>query len=115
VFTGDEKLPEAVNHLLVVGFYLVDLGFVVLWLDTGAQVPDTQAVFTELSVKIGTVLLVLGLMHLCNVFVLNRIRHRASHTAHLRLPPVPESRQPPPAAPPPTVSAPPTVPGSVRY
>jgi hypothetical protein len=35
VFHGSEKLADAVNHLLVVGFYLVNLGFVALWLRGG--------------------------------------------------------------------------------
>jgi len=78
VFQGDERLPEAVNHLLVVGFYLVNLGFVALWLKQGGTVSDARGVFTALSVKIGTVLLVLGVLHLGNVFVLNRIRRRAA-------------------------------------
>ena len=32
VFGGDESLAEAVNRLLVVGFYLLNLGFVTLTL-----------------------------------------------------------------------------------
>ncbi|MEU2592181.1 hypothetical protein ABZ630_15400, partial [Streptomyces albidoflavus] len=32
VLHGDERLADAVNHLLVVGFYLVNLGFVALYL-----------------------------------------------------------------------------------
>jgi hypothetical protein len=77
VFHGDDRLADAVNHLLVVGFYLVNLGFVALWMRGGDNhVPDTQTIFTALSVKVGTVLLVLGILHLGNVFVLNKIRRR---------------------------------------
>jgi hypothetical protein len=89
VFHDNEKLADAVNHLLVVGFYLVNLGFVALWLKTGQNVPDARSVFTELSVKIGTVLLVLGGLHLCNVYVLNRIRRRAITPAGPQFPPLP--------------------------
>ncbi|WP_042390378.1 hypothetical protein [Streptacidiphilus melanogenes] len=75
VFHGNEKLAEAVNHLLVVGFYLVNLGFVALWLRVGDNdVRDVAGVFRALSYKVGTVLLVLGVMHLVNVYVLNRFR-----------------------------------------
>lgn len=76
VFKGDEKLADAVNHLLVVGFYLVNLGFVALWMKSDAELGKTRDVFNTLSVKLGTVLLVLGLMHLANVYVLNKIRRR---------------------------------------
>ncbi|ALO10566.1 hypothetical protein [Streptomyces gardneri] len=76
VLHGNEKLAEAVNHLLVVGFYLVNFGFVALYLSQEEAVTDTRALFEALSVKLGVVLLVLGVMHLGNVYVLNKIRRR---------------------------------------
>lgn len=76
VLHGNEKLADAVNHLLVVGFYLVNLGFVALFLTDNSDVSDTRAIFEVLSVKLGVVLLVLGAMHLGNVYVLNKIRRR---------------------------------------
>jgi len=76
VLKGNEKLAEAVNHLLVVGFYLVNLGFVALYLSGDETIEDTRQIFEALSTKLGVVLLVLGVMHLGNVYVLNRIRRR---------------------------------------
>jgi len=77
VFPGEEALAKAVNQLLVVGFYLVNLGFIALWLRRTGSVADARGIFEALSVDVGTVLLVLGAMHLGNVFVLNRLRRRA--------------------------------------
>ncbi|MDH6624962.1 hypothetical protein M2271_002766 [Streptomyces sp. LBL] len=76
VLQGDEKLADAVNHLLVVGFYLVNLGFVALYLSGDDTIRDTRGIFEALSTKLGVVLLVLGAMHLANVYLLNRIRRR---------------------------------------
>ncbi|MEW2636037.1 hypothetical protein AB0903_31455 [Streptomyces sp. NPDC048389] len=76
VLKGDEKLADAVNHLLVVGFYLVNLGFIALYLKSADEITETRGLFEALSVKIGVVLLVLGVMHLGNVYVLNKIRRR---------------------------------------
>ncbi|MFF4837629.1 hypothetical protein [Streptomyces sp. NPDC001315] len=76
VLHGNEKLADAVNHLLVVGFYLVNLGFVALYLSDDDTIGDTRGVFEALSTKLGVVLLVLGVMHLGNVYVLSRIRRR---------------------------------------
>jgi hypothetical protein len=73
---GNEKLADAVNHLLVVGFYLVNLGFVALYLRVADPIGHARGMFEALSVKLGVVLLVLGLMHLTNVYVLNKIRRR---------------------------------------
>ena len=95
VFHGSDKLADAVNHLLVVGFYLVNLGFVALWLRSGTtDVGDVRGVFTALSVKEGTVLLVLGVLHLLNVYVLNRIRRRGLMDSEQRPPVPPQSWTP---------------------
>ena len=77
VFDGDEDLSAAVNHLLVVGFYLLNLGYVLLALEIGHSVLTTQAAVEALSVKLGAVSLVLGLVHLGNLYVLNKLRRRA--------------------------------------
>ncbi|MER5931617.1 hypothetical protein [Streptomyces sp. NPDC002054] len=95
VLQGDEKLADAVNHLLLVGFYLVNLGFVALYLKAAEAVADTRSLFEALSVKLGVVLLVLGVMHLGNVWVLNKIRRR-SIAERMQTPPVPPI---PPVAP----------------
>ncbi|UXY29476.1 hypothetical protein [Streptomyces sp. HUAS TT20] len=76
VLHGNEQLADAVNHLLVVGFYLVNLGFVALYLSGEDTIEDTRGIFEALSTKLGVVLLVLGVMHLGNVYVLSRIRRR---------------------------------------
>ncbi|MFI9600475.1 MULTISPECIES: hypothetical protein [Streptomyces] len=89
VLHGDDRLADAVNHLLVVGFYLVNLGFVALYLSGDQAIDDTRGIFEALSTKLGVVLLVLGVMHLGNVYVLNRIRRRG----------VLEREQVPPVAP----------------
>lgn len=89
VLRGNEQLADAVNHLLVVGFYLVNLGFVALYLNQDGEVADARGVFEAVSTKLGVVLLVLGVLHLSNVFVLNKIRRRG----------VMEREQVPPVAP----------------
>ncbi|MFI8289103.1 hypothetical protein ACIGBL_08130 [Streptomyces sp. NPDC085614] len=88
VLHGNEKLADAVNHLLVVGFYLVNFGFVALYLSQDDAVLDARALFEALSVKLGVVLLVLGVMHLGNVYVLNKIRRRGVMERE-QIPPVP--------------------------
>ncbi|MDH6579892.1 hypothetical protein [Kitasatospora sp. MAP5-34] len=90
VFAGDEKLADAVNHLLVVGFYLINLGFVVLWMRAGSQVTDVQGIFDFLSIKLGSVLLAIGWIHLGNVYVLNKIRRRGALERRHRPPVAPQ-------------------------
>ncbi|ADJ44514.1 hypothetical protein AMES_2691 [Amycolatopsis mediterranei S699] len=98
VFADSPGLANAVNQLLVVGFYLVSLGFVALFLTSSTLVLTTRGVFELLSVKIGTVALVLGVMHLLNVLVFNGIRRR--HLAPPAPAPVPLPYPGMPQAPP---------------
>ena len=77
VFHGNEALADSVNHLLVVGFYLINLGYVSLSLRIGYNVDDTRASIEALSAKVGLVLLVLGAMHFFNLFLFSRIRQRS--------------------------------------
>ena len=97
VLHGNEKLADAVNHLLVVGFYLVNLGFVTLYLKNSEGVADARGLFDALSSKVGVVLLVLGVLHLGNVYVLNKIRRRGIMERE-QTPPVPPQGWAAPAA-----------------
>lgn len=82
VFDGDDRTAEAVNHLLVVGFWLINLGYIAFALRISGDVPDGRAAVEGLSSKLGGVLLVLGLMHFGNLLVLSRIRrHNRSRRA----------------------------------
>lgn len=76
-FLGNEKLADSVNHLLVVGFYLINVGFVSIALKYGLKPRDTIEGIEVLSTKIGAVLLVLGVMHFFNLYVFNKMRKRA--------------------------------------
>src|SRR5438046_10693055 len=62
-FVGNEQLADSVNHLLVVGFYLINIGYVTLALKYGAAAANPQEALETLSTKVGLVLLVLGGMH----------------------------------------------------
>lgn len=78
VFHGNEALADSVNHLLVVGFYLINFGYVSLALKLGYDVATPREAIEALSVKVGMVLLVLGAMHFFNLLVFSRMRRRAS-------------------------------------
>jgi hypothetical protein len=87
-FHGNEPLADSINHLLLVGFYLINVGYVSLALKYGDKADGVQGLFEVLSTKIGVVLLVLGGMHFFNLYVFNKMRKRALlHAAPPPLPP----------------------------
>jgi hypothetical protein len=77
VFQGNERLADSINHLLVVGFYLINLGYISLALKLGYRITSWQESIEALSWKVGMVLLVLGIMHFFNLYVFSRIRRSA--------------------------------------
>jgi len=89
-FQGNRDLADSINHLLVVGFYLINFGYVTLTLRTGDSVSSVRSAIELVSDKIGIVLIVLGAMHFFNLYVFNRLRRRG--LAELR-PPFPPGAQ----------------------
>ena len=89
-FHGNSQLAESVNRLLVVGFYLINAGYVTRALRTGAEVATARQAIELVSDKIGLVLVVLGAMHFFNLYVFNRLRIGAQ--ADLRPPLLPDAR-----------------------
>ncbi|HSI15126.1 MAG TPA: hypothetical protein VK961_23940 [Chthoniobacter sp.] len=86
-FHGNEPLADSINHLLVVGFYLINIGYVTLALKYGDKAADLQQLLEALSTKVGAVLLILGGMHFFNLYVFSKMRKRA--LIHSAPPPIP--------------------------
>ena len=49
IFRGNEALASSVNQLLLVGFYLVNLGYVVLTLATSGEIATARVAIEKLS------------------------------------------------------------------
>lgn len=76
VFKEDVALTDSVNRLLLVGFYLINFGYVSLALKTREEIPGWRESIELLSFKIGLVLCVLGFMHFFNLLIFSRISKR---------------------------------------
>ena len=66
-FGHDEVLARSTNHLLVVGFYLVNIGFITLTLS-----------IRFLSGKVGLAVLVLGGMHFFNMAAISHFGRKVN-------------------------------------
>ena len=78
-FHNNADLADSVNHLLVVGFYLINVGYVALALKTAVELTNLRGAIELVSDKIGVVLLVLGAMHFFNLIVFSKLRRRPQH------------------------------------
>jgi hypothetical protein len=108
---GDVRLAKSVNHLLVVGFWLLNLGYVTVAIKVSTSVSTATQAVEALSIKIGLVLLVLGGVHFFNLYVLSRFRRR--RMVEMAGPPVPPTHTLPPPPPPPPARPRPTDPWQV--
>lgn len=88
-FHENEELADSVNHLLVVGFYLLNLGWIIFTLRTYTEVNTLRSLMELVSDKVGFVLIVLGLMHFANILVFSRMRRRALDRLPSAPPPIP--------------------------
>ena len=75
-FAGNGPLADSVNHLLVVGFCLINFGYDAFTLKNSDPVDSAQTAIESLSTRIGAVLLVLGAMHFFNLYVFSKMRRR---------------------------------------
>ncbi len=73
-FNGNEALAKSVNHMLVVGFYLLNLGFVLLRIQGFGKAANIDDLLIYLSTNVGTVMFILGVMHFLNMFVIHAFR-----------------------------------------
>ncbi|MBD2714652.1 hypothetical protein KBK19_06365 [Microvirga sp. STR05] len=77
IFHGNEALADSVNKLLITGFYLINIGYATLTLRSTDAIGSYQQSVETLSIKIGTIILILGGMHFFNLYVFYKLRNRA--------------------------------------
>ena len=69
----DADLVEAISNMLLVGFYLINIGFISYTLRIAGEGPGNTAEAIEfLSMKIGLIAIVLGVMHFGLMIVLQK-------------------------------------------
>ena len=77
-FGHDESLARSTNHLLVIGFYLINIGFIALRLEGWKADDSLTALIPYVGAKIGFSVLVIGAMHFFNMFMIARFGRAVS-------------------------------------
>ncbi len=76
IFEQNHALAESINQLLLVGFYLINIGYAVYTLAIGGYITDAKEMIEMLSQKVGIIILILGAMHFGNIFIFYKLRRR---------------------------------------
>ncbi len=86
IFYGNKELADSVNNLLLVGFYLINIGYAVYTLQVTGTIVNTQEVIEKLSLKIGLIILILGAMHFFNLYIFFTLRKKTTQEAKYKAP-----------------------------
>lgn len=78
IFHGNKELADSVNNLLLVGFYLINIGYAVYTLQVTSSISNFQEVIEKLSLKVGLIILILGAMHFFNLYIFFTLRKKAT-------------------------------------
>lgn len=77
IFHGDELLVDSVNKLLLIGFYLINFGYALRNLIVRSEISSMSGCVEMLSLKIGVIIIILGIMHFFNLLILFVMRSKA--------------------------------------
>jgi len=77
IFDKDEELVNSLNKLLLIGFYLINVGYVLRNLIIRKNIESITESIESLSMKIGLIIVILGCMHFFNLLVLFYFRSKA--------------------------------------
>ena len=89
VFDQNPRMGGAVNRLLVVGFYLLNLGYAFVTLRGDSASLTAVGAIEMLAMKLGALMIALGVIHFGNLYLFYRIRRRGQ----IRLAPPPVKPQ----------------------
>ncbi len=77
-FGQNEELARSTNHLLVVGFYLINIGFITLTLSYAGEPQTVSGAMRFLAGKVGLAVMVLGGMHFFNMAMIARFGRKVN-------------------------------------
>ena len=83
IFKNDTVLVDSLNKLLLIGFYLINFGYILRNLAIYKAVENWAEIIEMLSIKIGLIVIVLGMMHFFNLFILFLFRKKNKPTTVL--------------------------------
>ena len=76
IFASIPKVIKPLNKILLLGFYLINLGFILAFFSQKSEITSVTTCFKFLTTRLGIVYLLLGTMHLFNIILFMEIENR---------------------------------------
>lgn len=83
IFRGRAEIADATNHLFKVGFYLLNIGFALMMMETNYDIITAQELVEVLSSKIGWFSVYLGIMLFLNLYLFFRGKRKSAQQTEL--------------------------------
>ncbi len=75
LFDHDEKIAKSVNQLLLVAYYLLNIGFVFYSLSSWDEIRSTQKMIEHISTKVSIIVIILCILHYNNIIMIYLYRN----------------------------------------
>ncbi len=72
----NKVLADQINKLLLIGYYLLNIGYCSMTLVSWAVIETKLELFEILSYKVSVIILIIAVMHYINILVLNKYIHK---------------------------------------
>ena len=82
LFHGDTVFTNHVNKVLLLGYYLLNIGYAFLSIRMWSAIVTVQYLISELAFRIGGLMALLALMHYFNMLVLYLLSHSKNKLFH---------------------------------
>lgn len=83
IFRGRAEIADATNHLFKVGFYLLNIGFALMMMETNYDIITAQELVEVLSSKVGWFSVYLGIMLFLNLYLFFRGKRKSAQQTEL--------------------------------
>ncbi|OYU95063.1 MAG: hypothetical protein CFE21_12205 [Bacteroidetes bacterium B1(2017)] len=78
-FAGDTELVQTLNKFLLIGYYLINLGYAAVSVNFFSQIDTWLMLVEELTLRLGMLLMGLGFIHYFNLFALTTFTKQIQH------------------------------------
>jgi hypothetical protein len=82
LLNNDAQLTDFINRVLLVGYYLLNLGYATLMFKAWEPIQSWQDLLLGISTMTGKILITLAVIHFCNMAVIYLISKRNNHPIH---------------------------------
>jgi hypothetical protein len=77
---GDEKMTDSINHILLIGYYLLNLGYAALMINTWETISTWTELVASICTMTGKIMLTLAVIHFCNMAAIYLISRKHNNT-----------------------------------